>query len=648
MEGEDIEVRFLPAREQETGCYEIEVKGPGSFGCRFEHQRVAHWLRKGDLAPGTYRIRVRWTPTGGRKDRWTEWSTALVLTVHEKAKAAEVERLKVAEHRLSLMLERDVHGVATITDPWMLPPGCPDGETVRWFRTPCYDGSGILVNEEADYYRDPYSYYLECIEVLRDRNARFITWHDVIEGRSGVDDIEVILQFDLDAGPRSMARIYEALAGLDVRATVMVHREAHDWYEYRIEDVCLNTLVEAEHSGWAIGYHNNALGNAQRIARIGDHGPEVTFEASKRFRMDVETLRAWFDIRTFTHHGGVVVNKRTEVPSNLALTCVDRPFNPGLWKPVHGSFSDGGFLSRPMTLRERVRSLRRGLYFFRNHPVKYANYRAPFDVPPLVPDDAVRAGADVTEELHRRIEQAIDKQALWLQLRDEYRLKRRLSYASIDKPISRRFKPFEDIAKTVETFRTRRRGSFLRQYPWVLGDPRVFWWRMLHTYSPSRGDILNVGALPLDQRNENTAFLSTGVNVFEMDVDGRRSPHILCDVGDAPEEWNSRFASVLLLGLPYFPAPSRAAAACLRLTADGGIGLFGFAADTHPLRGALWRPADRPLWRPDDEPLRDAALRSRLWSFDREGLNKLFVGWEHVAVEFFSHYWFVVAQKATE
>lgn len=649
VESEEIELCFLPAfaHDADAGYYEVEVKGPARFGRRCEQQRVSFWRRTGDLPPGTYRIRVRWTPDCSCSDdkKWTEWSAPLVLTVHANDKAAAVEQLKVVDHRQSLILDRGVNGVATITDPWILPPGCPEEEPVRWFRTPCYDGAGTLVNEEADYYRDPLSYYLECIQQLYHRNARFITWHDVIDGRSTGDGLDVILQFDLDAGPRSMARIYEALAGLKVRGTIMVHREAHDWYNYRIEEVCLDLLVDAERNGWAIGYHNNSLGNVQRLGRVGDYSAEILNAAAERFRSDVATLRRWFDIRTFTHHGGIVINKHTPVPTDIGLTCADRPFNPSLWDSIQGSFSDGGFLARPMTLRQRVRSLTKGRFFFRNHPVKYGNYSPPFDVPPLVAEDGARGGVEVGSELREQVDKAVDKQRMWLRLRDKHRLHQRLSHASIEKPISSRFKSFAEVGITIGQFRNRRRDSFLRQYPWVLGDPRVFWWRMLHTYSVAQGEVLNVGALPPERRDENTAFLCAEVKVLEMDIDAGRKPDIICDVTEAPQDWNGRFAAVLLLGLPCFPSPSRAVQACGRLTAPGGVGMFGFAADTHPLRGALWRPADRPLWRLEREPLKNIALRAQLWSFDREGVHALFHLWGEVSVEFFSHYWFVLARK---
>jgi hypothetical protein len=168
---------------------------------------------------------------------------------------------------------------------------------------------------------------------------------------------------------------------------------------------------------------------------------------------------------------------------------------------------------------------------------------------------------------------------------------------------------------------------------------------MLDAWVPKTGTVLNVGSLPPDQKSEINAFLASSVIVSDLDIDADRHPTFLADVTEAPEALDCYFDAILLFGLPYFAAPSRAIAATYRLAKPGGIGLFGFAADTNPTRGSLWHPRDRHLWRQQREPLGNLGLKGNLWAFDDEGLPELFKSWDEVQFEFMNHYWFAVAHK---
>jgi hypothetical protein len=639
--GEELILQFLPA---EHGYYEVQFDNKTFSPKSLLENNCLRF--KEELPAGNYKITVRWVPKleEAKVRRWTDWSSALSLTYHSLKEQQKVRKIRIDEHRLSLMSDKDMNGVVTITDPRGFPPSCPENEPIKWFRTPCYDGAGILLNEQEDYYRDPLSYYTECIQRLKEKGVVFKTWHDMLDGNYGGAKYEVLVQYDMDGGPRSMERIFSTLERMDVRANIMIHRECHDWYAYTIEDLNLEYLQKAEKAGWTIGYHNNSIGNVQRTERAGDYGEDVLNAARERFREDVLHLRKWFTIRTFTHHGGNVLNKLTPVPEDLDIVCADR-LNQPLWRTIQSSFSDGGFMVRPCTLRDKVNNLKSGLHFFRNHPVKYANYLPPFDIPPLDIRDAEKTGYAVNQELSDWIRGETEKQNLWLTLRSKYRMARRLTYASTDKPISEGFRPFAEIEPLVRKFHARRTEHFLREYPWIMGDPRVFWWRMLDSFAPKEGKLLNVGALPPDKRDETTSFVGPEVQVVEMDIDPKREPHILGDITNPPRELYGQFEGVLLMGLPYIHSPGKAVEACARLTRSGGIGLFGFSADTHPLRGGLWKPYTRPVWRRDIEPLQDIGLKGYLWSFDEKGLQDLFINWRNVRIEFFSHYWFAVCQR---
>ncbi len=307
-------------------------------------------------------------------------------------------------------------------------------------------------------------------------------------------------------------------------------------------------------------------------------------------------------------------------------------------------FSDGGFASRPCPLEEKIRQLSDGVHFFRLHPIKYGNYVAPWDTPPLLETDGEADASINSAELTAWRDAEIDRQAHWLDHRHEFRLGRTFTHSGPQKPIRRRFTTDPQVEILVDRFRQRRKPFFLREYPDPSGDPRVFWWRMINAWAPTAGEILNVGALPPDRRDETTDFLAPEVSVIEMDIDPERSPHILGDIAGADESLNHRFSGVMLFGLPYVHSPGQSVDACRRVIEPGGIGLFGFPDDTHPMRGALWNPTTRPSWRRELEPLEDIGLRGNLWSFDPAAVEMLFHRWQDVTVENISHYWFVVAR----
>lgn len=610
-------------------------------------QGSRHRFKRG-LEPGKYTIRTRWLPTvdrwGGDIQAWSPWSKPLELKVYRKRDEAVAMEKRIAEHRLSLMADRDANGVVTVTDPWSLPPNCPDEGVVKWFRTPCYEGSSMLVNELPDYYRDPFEYYLESIRSLMDRGFVFRAWNELLESPVKKGDREVILQFDLDAGPKSFAQLYPKLREMGIKASVMVHRRCYDWYAYDIEQIDIKLLQDAERAGWTIGYHNNSIGNVQRQDRAGDYGDDVLKEAQRQFVQDVGDLRQWFNIKVFTHHGGNVINHRMPTPAEANVVCVDKTFNQELWQTIDRSFSDGSFTSRPKPLRERLAEFDHGRFFIRNHPVKYGNYVAEFDVPPLVAEDIEKVGGRVTPELQQQIASEIEKQTRWLDDRLTHRaVGGRITRASHHKPLTAQMRSRKDIAPIVARFYEQRGEKFVRQSPWMWGDPRVQWWRVLDAFSPKSGKILNVGAMPPDRRAETIDFVGSA-DVIEMDIDPARRPDVLGDITNPPGELLGTFDCVLLFGLTIIHTPSRAVEACRLLTKPGGVALFGFAADTHPVRGGMWDPVMRPVWKSEREPLENIGLKGHMWSFDERAIGELFSAWDEYQFEFFADMFYVVAR----
>ena len=537
------------------------------------------------------------------------------------------------------MADTDAGGVTLILDPAARPPACPD-EGTKWFRTHPLEGGSLLLNEEEDYFRDPLEYYLSCLDLLRDRGAAFLTWHDVLDDNVP-DGLAVIVQFDVDGGPKAFRRIADALVDRGIRATAMVHREAHDWYAYRVEDLDIEWLQGLQAQGWAVGYHNNSIGNVQRRDRVGDYSPSVLAEATARFAADVQTLREWFDLRTFTHHGGNSLNKLTPVPDD-APVCVDRRPNPEVWEQIAGAFSDGGFLARPTSLRDRCEGLGDGLHFFRNHPVKYGNYKAPFDLPPIDPGEAPPSPS---QDLGAMGAASAALSAEWLDARATHRVGERLSEATHHRLLTDRLVPFESFSEPATRFRARRRRTHRQRYPWAPGDPHVYWWRLLATFGAAARDVLNVGALPPASRDETTTFLRHDAVVTELDIDEERQPDVVGSITDLPTDLRHGFDLVLLFGLPSVSDPAAAITGCMEATRLGGRVVLGFAAHTHPFLGGRWFPDTRPIWRRDGRMIDDPSLRTKLWSFDSTSVDQLLDAIPGTTVECWGHYWWAVVQR---
>lgn len=637
-EGENISVLVLP-----TSYSEYEITLTPRSGTLAQPQIIQEHTFDfdGSIPPGVYRLVARARKKG--RHIWSSYSIPLSFTIHSEGK--DVRKLKQFDHMLDLMLEKGIDGTITLIDPDAWPPNAMDKNDLKWFATPSYEGATPLMNEEEEYYRDPCKYYLDCIDALLEKGARFITWADIVGDNVQKANLEILLQFDVDAGPISMQRIYKRLLERDIRASLMIHRRETRWYPYEIEDVGLDWISDVENNGWQIGYHNNSLSQLGHKIRGAVYSGENLQKATGIFKSDINDLRKWFAVNTYTNHGGNYYNFRVPPPSESAVLGVDRYQSPNLWIDIQSMFSDGGFTSRPSTLKKKIKSLETGIHFMRNHPIKYANYSNPCDVPPRNVSDLSKAGLEDTPRARKRIANELNKERKWVEQRFEIRSNKRLSYLRLDKPISKRFGPDDELSKRVSRLRGLRGENFLRLYPWEKGDPRVYWWRMLDAWVPKKGSVLNVGALPENRKEENSLFLSPGVNVVEIDTDARRKPDYVEDIVDAPTSIEEKFAAVLLFGLPYFSRPLASINACYELTEPGGIGLFGFPSDTNPSRGSIWHPKNRILWSLEREPLEEIGLQGNLWSFDEESISELFSRWSEVIVEWMGHYWFVVGKK---
>jgi SAM-dependent methyltransferase len=159
---------------------------------------------------------------------------------------------------------------------------------------------------------------------------------------------------------------------------------------------------------------------------------------------------------------------------------------------------------------------------------------------------------------------------------------------------------------------------------------------------------LNVGALPADQKDAIVAFLPEATGLLELAIDPERKPDLIGNFCDAAFGLDRAFDTVLLCALATWLDPYRAVRNAFSVLRPSGRFLLACTANTHPERGGLWRPHDRPTWRIGDRAEAREVMGGpdRLWSFDRLSMEALFAGWSgEIKLEFFFHHWFVVATK---
>ncbi|MDC1231323.1 class I SAM-dependent methyltransferase [Octadecabacter sp.] len=564
---------------------------------------------------------------------------------------ARVAEDQLAQHRMDCAIKQTSKSVLTLCDPWVLPGAAAALNTRSWFPSAVYEGATSLYNEHKDYYRDPLEYFLTQIANLQAQGFEFITWHDVLDAPENDYSSAILLQFDLDAGPKSFHVIAERLVALGIRATAMVHWQARHWYHYDFSKQDAAKLQTLEARDWAIGYHHNCLTTLVGADEERLQDSELQGKAQSMMREEVLALREHFNIRTLTHHGGNVMNRSIPVPADLNITPVDRPDNPLVWKQVSNTFSDGSFTARPMPMRDWCvqQALGTGLRFMRCHPVKYGNYKGALDLPELTqtPSDIPRL-ADVTRKVKAQEDLSpLERQVAWISLRETSRSGTPLAELDFAKPLSRDFIRTPENDAQIEAFRARRRPGFLRQYPWSDGDPRVIWWHMLSSFCPA-GRLLNVGAMPPDQKDETYAFVPKGSAIIEMDIDPDREPDILGDFCASDYQAIEQFDAVFLNGLPYFSDPKAALKNAWVSLKSGGVLLIGAAGASQPERGGLYRPDVRPIWRQGEATTsgESLSLLTTLWSFDALSVAQMMDGWHgQYSAESLAHYWFVHAQK---
>lgn len=596
---------------------------------------------------GDFTIRARYVDSDG--DARSDYSLPLnaEVTIDSSEESDQLCRQnRNLWHRAMTAIETTEVGVNFLHDPWILPFGAEEaGPDRKWQPTFVYEGSTSIYNYEKEYYSDPFSYLIDSLEMLKTKGFKFITWESLI-ANGAPEGPFVIVQFDVDPGKNSIVRVGKELKERGIIASIQTHVHSESYYPFSLDDDYVAFLNEQIAAGWEVGYHNNSLSTV-----LGEGESEVTADsleqASSRMVEEMVELRKSVPVTTYTNHGGNAPNIKVPVSSEFDLKCLDRPVSPELWAPIVSQFTDGGFIAKPKSLRKFVETAPDGGIFIRLHPVKYGNYESYIDLPKLNESKAELLSEKDSASIERKHSQ---RTKAWIEGRRGRYAESCLGYGTCKKPISAKFEtPWSKESKMEEFLETRKGTSFGRQYPFLGGDPRVFWWKFSDSHATGER-ILNVGAMQPDRKDETFAFLPSGSEVMEVDIDEVREPAIVGDF--CSEEFVSghleSFDSVLLFGLPYFTDPPAAFRAAFRVLKPGGRFLVGFSSDSHPARGGMFLPETRTAWR-KGAPVTDEILtyHGNLWSFSEASLADLEEDWggEPATWEFASHYWFGCLQK---
>ena len=159
FEGDELELLIWPPSQQ---LYELEIHK----NKRRESVSMNENVFRDKSLRGGEECSFRSRYYNGELAEWSPWSIDVKVTFHSIKDKERVQQMREFDHRIKMMSSRDINGVATITNPWAMPPSFPDKEKVKWFRTPCYEGSTMIINESTEYYRDPQNYLIDNITEL--------------------------------------------------------------------------------------------------------------------------------------------------------------------------------------------------------------------------------------------------------------------------------------------------------------------------------------------------------------------------------------------------------------------------------------------------------------------------------------------------
>ncbi len=169
----------------------------------------------------------------------------------------------------------------------------------------------------TEYYPNPWRYYVDFINILKSRGARFITMGDALAKNYNKSDINILLDHHIDYYVIETEVMCRWELENDVISNVYLFNrfEYYDSSQLKIwdvEDLNIEFYQELERRGFEIGYHQNAVGlvRTSKVGRSYDKNisRDDMEKAKAVFARDVDNLSRYFKIRTFIPHGAGEAN----------------------------------------------------------------------------------------------------------------------------------------------------------------------------------------------------------------------------------------------------------------------------------------------------------------------------------------------------
>lgn len=166
-----------------------------------------------------------------------------------------------------------------------------------------------------EYYDRSWQYFVDSMMLLRERGCVFITMIDAYSGNFNENKINIILDHHIDFYPVEMEVLAKWEEENDIISSIYLYNFSHNTTRgqdspWCLEDLNIPLYQRLEAKGFEIGYHSNAVGQAQFLLKVTlDRGveklPESIYNAScDIFERDLNNLKRYFNVRTFIPHGG--------------------------------------------------------------------------------------------------------------------------------------------------------------------------------------------------------------------------------------------------------------------------------------------------------------------------------------------------------
>ena len=238
--------------------------------------------------------------------------------------------------------------------------------------------------------------------------AKFITWHDLLEGRYNQSHLKSFCSLTWMAAPGPCEGFGKDLRPGVFELPFMLHRRGHHWYTYELEDVGIDWIRKQKK--WVGPWVITTILLVRLWVKIRMAADVSTLEkATGIFEQRRNRFAAVFQHSYFHPSRWQCIQSQRSPTVRFGITGVDRSCSPELWKSIRSMFSDGGFVSRPSTLQRKIQylinstvssysHLHPNLHFFRNHPFKFGNYTPPVDATPRFLKDFRKAGLELKHD----------------------------------------------------------------------------------------------------------------------------------------------------------------------------------------------------------------------------------------------------------